>query len=146
MTRTLPHRADVVWRWLTDPQRLARWSPVVPDAPLTSIGARQIRERPDGDPVDGEVLAVDAPHELVHRWGDDVLRWRLTDSDTGCTLTLEHRMADRGPAPMNAAGWHVCFDVLEPVLAGADVPRRVGPDALAVGWEALRDSYADALD
>ena len=50
-----------------------------------------------------------------------------------------------GPPPMNAAGWHVCLDVLEPVLGGEDVPRRVGQDALAGGWEALRDKYADAL-
>jgi uncharacterized protein YndB with AHSA1/START domain len=145
MNRPLAHPVDVVWPWLTDPQRLTRWSPAVPDAPLTSTGPRQIREQPGDDPVDGEVLSVDAPHELVHRWGTDVLRWRLTATDTGCLLTLEHRMADRDPAAMNAAGWHVCLDVLEPALAGADVPRRVGPDALQGGWEALRDDYADAL-
>ena len=34
--------------------------------------ARQIREHPGDDPVDGDVLSVDAPHELVHRWGTDV--------------------------------------------------------------------------
>ncbi len=145
MTRPLPHSADAVWPWLTDPQRLARWSPAVPDAALTSPGPRRIREHPGDDPVDGEVLSVDAPHELVHRWGADVLRWRLKDTDTGCTITLEHRMADRGPAPMNAAGWHVCLDVLEPILSGEDVPRRVGQDALDGGWEVLRDKYAEAL-
>jgi uncharacterized protein YndB with AHSA1/START domain len=145
MTRRLPQPAETVWPWLTDPQRLARWSPVVPDTALTSTGPRQIREQPGDEPVDGEVLAVNPPHELVHRWGPDVLRWRLRDTDTGCVLTLEHTMADRGPAPMNAAGWHVCFDVLDPVLDGADTPRRVGPDAAAGGWAALRDQYEDVL-
>ncbi len=145
MTRKLPHRAEAVWPWLTDPQRLIRWSPVVPDAALTSTGPRQIREQPGDDPSDGEVLSVEAPRELVHRWGADVLRWRLTDTDTGCELTLEHRMAERDPAAMNAAGWHVCLDVLEPALDGAEVHRRVGPDASQGGWEALRDEYAVAL-
>ena len=145
MIRALPHPAAVVWPWLTDPQRLMRWSPVVPDEALTSTGPRRIREQPGDDPVDGEVLSVDAPHELVHRWGPDVLRWRLADTENGCTLTLEHTMSDRDPAPMNAAGWHVCLDVLEPALAGGDVPRRVGPDALDGGWEQLRDEYAAAL-
>jgi hypothetical protein len=55
-------------------------------------------------------------------------------------------MAEPDPAAMSAAGWHVCFDVLEPALDGGDGARIVGPDALAVGWEALRDRYAAALN
>ena len=146
MTRRLRHPAAVVWPWLTDAQRLARWSPVVPDAAFDAVGARLVREQPDDDPLDGEVLLVDAPHVLVHRWGPDVLRWRLTDTDPGCVLTLEQSMADRDPAAMNAAGWHVCLDVLERALDGSDAARIVGPDALAVGWEELRDRYGATLN
>jgi len=145
MSRRLWHPAAGVWPWLTDPRRLARWSPVVPDAPFDGVGARLVREQPGDDPVDGEVLLVDPPHVLVHRWGPNVLRWKLTDTDDGCLLTLEQSMADPDPAAMSAAGWHVCLDVLEPALDGADVRRIVGPDALAVGWEGLRDRYAATL-
>ena len=35
-------------------------------------------------------------------------------------------MADRDPPPMNAAGWHVCLDVLEPALVAATPARVVG--------------------
>jgi hypothetical protein len=55
-------------------------------------------------------------------------------------------MHQRDPAAMNAAGWDVCLTVLERTLAGEDVQRAVGPDALAAGWEALRDQYAEVLN
>ena len=145
LVRDFAHPVERVWPWLTDPDRLRRWSPVVPDRPFDSIGDRQVRENPGDDPVTGDVIAVDPPHELVHRWGDDFLRWRLTATDTGCRLTLEQTMRDRGPAAMNAAGWHLCLGVLDDVLNGVDTARVVGQDAVAHGWEGLRDRYADVL-
>jgi uncharacterized protein YndB with AHSA1/START domain len=41
LVREVAHPADVVWPWLTDPARVARWSPIVPDRPLDEVGARQ---------------------------------------------------------------------------------------------------------
>ena len=119
LSRDIAHPVEQVWPWLTDPERLRRWSPIVPDRPLDSVGARQVRENPDAEPVTGDVIAVDPPHELVHRWGDDVVRWRLAPTATGCLLTLEQSMRERDPAAMNAAGWHLCLDVLDGTLAGA---------------------------
>jgi uncharacterized protein YndB with AHSA1/START domain len=146
LVRDFTRPADVVWPWLTDPSRLARWSPIVPDRPLDEVGARQVHENPDDDPIDGEVLSVDPPRELIHRWGRDVVRWRLEPTASGCTLTLEQTMAQRDPAAMNAAGWEVCLDVLDEVLGGADSPRATGAAAAADrGWATLRDQYAEAL-
>ncbi len=54
-------------------------------------------------------------------------------------------MRDRDPAAMNAAGWHLCLDVLDGVLSGAATSRVVGEAALDHGWEALRDRYAELL-
>jgi uncharacterized protein YndB with AHSA1/START domain len=147
LERDFAHPVDRVWPWLVEPDRLRRWSPIVPDKPFDEVGPRQVRENPGDQPVTGDVIAVDPPHELVHRWGDDdVVRWRLEPTATGCRLTLEQSMRDRDPAAMNAAGWHVCFDVLTDVLKGADRPRAVGQDAMAAGWEPLRDRYAELLD
>ncbi|MDT5339481.1 MAG: hypothetical protein QOD90_4986 [Mycobacterium sp.] len=146
MERDFAHPPEVVWPWLTEPERLARWSPVVPDGPFDAHGPRQVRENPGDDPVDGEVLTIDPPRELVHRWGDDnLVRWRLTPTAAGCRLTLEQTMPQRDPAAMNAAGWDVCLAVLDEVLGGSDTPRATGPDAAARGWAALRDDYAEAL-
>ena len=81
-----------------------------------------MRENPDDEPVTGDVVSVDPPHELVHRWGDDVVRWRLSPTETGCRLTLEQTMRERDHAAMNAAGWHLCLDVLDDVANGVDRP------------------------
>jgi uncharacterized protein YndB with AHSA1/START domain len=78
LIRDFSHPVDAVWPWLTDPDRLQRWSPVVPDRPLDKVGPAAVRENPGDEPFDGTVIAVSAPHELVHQWGPDVLRWRLT--------------------------------------------------------------------
>ena len=44
---------------------------------------------------------------------------------------------------MGAAGWHVCFDVLERFLAGESIGRIVGPDAMKLGgWQRLHAEYA----
>ena len=145
LVRDFAHPAEKVWPWLIDPDRLRQWSPVVPDRAFDSVGPRQVRENPDDDPVAGDVLNVDPPHELVHRWGDDVVRWRLAPTDGGCRLTLEQTMRDRDRVAMNAAGWHICLDVLDAVLNGSDRPRVVGQDAEQHGWESLRDEYADLL-
>ena len=145
LTREISHPVEQVWPWLTDPDRLRRWSPIVPDQPLDSVGARQVRENPGDEPVAGDVIAVDPPHELLHHWGDDMVRWRLAPTATGCLLTLEQSMRERDPAAMNAAGWHLCLDVLDGSLAGAAPSRVVGDVALDHGWESLRDSYAELL-
>ena len=49
------------------------------------------------------------------------------------------------PAAMNAAGWHLCLDVLDGTLTGAEPARVVGEAALDHGWESLRDAYAELL-
>ena len=37
-----------LWDAITDPEHLARWSPVVPDRPLTEVGPALSREAGDG--------------------------------------------------------------------------------------------------
>jgi uncharacterized protein YndB with AHSA1/START domain len=145
MERDFAHPAEKVWPWLTDPERMRQWSPVVPDRAFDSVGPRQVRENPGDEAVTGDVISVDPPHELVHRWGDDVVRWRLAPIDTGCRLTLEQSMRDRDHSAMNAAGWHICLDVLEGTLAGSASGRVVGRDAEQHGWDGLRVRYAELL-
>lgn len=85
MTRDLPYPAERVWPKLTEPGELGKWSPVVPDRPLTSVGPATTRENRGEEPIDAEVLACDPPRELVHRWGpEQLLRWTLTPTAEGC--------------------------------------------------------------
>ena len=143
MTRSLPRPAEQVWPWLTEPERLAQWSPIVPDRPLTGRGPAESRENPGDEPVDAEVLEVNPPVELIHRWGDHSIRWTLTPTDNGCVLTLEQRFGEVEFAPMTAGGWHLCLAVLAVTVDDHPVGRVVGADADAYDWQRLRDSYAE---
>jgi hypothetical protein len=89
MERDFAHPAEKVWPWLTDPDRLRQWSPVIPDRAFDSVGPRQVRENPGDEAVTGE-------------------------------LTLEQTMRDRDRTAMNAAGSHICLDVLEGALGLRD--------------------------
>jgi uncharacterized protein YndB with AHSA1/START domain len=145
MTRDLRQPPELVWPMLTEPAQLSRWSPVVPDRPLASAGPAVSHETPGQPGVDVTVLACDPPRELVHRWGDHLLRWALTPVPGGSRLTLEQTFGAPDDAAMYAAGWHLCLAVLEVLDAGHDVSRVVGERARDYGWAELRDRYQAVL-
>jgi len=146
MRRRLGHTPDRVWAMLTVPEQLARWSPFVPDRTLDSVGPATARENPDNEPRPAEVLVLDPPRELVHRYGDDVLRWTLVPEGDGTLLTLHHTLDGSTPGSWIASGWHICFGTLAALEADAQVSRVVGNDAIDYGWEKLRDAYEHLWD
>jgi hypothetical protein len=75
-------------------------------------------------------------------WGKDI-RWELEALGGGGTrLTLWHNI-DRRFIAWGAAGWHICFDVLERLLAGEPIGRIVGAEAMKFGgWQRLNAEYA----
>jgi uncharacterized protein YndB with AHSA1/START domain len=145
MTREFQHEVERMWSKLTDPDELRKWSPVVPDRALTSTGPATARENPESDPVDAEVLVVDRPRELSHRWGLHVLRWTLTPTVNGCRLTLEQTFDDREERGSFAAGWHLCLAVLTAALDDREVERVVGSRAGDYGWQSLEARYLASL-
>ena len=79
---------------------------------------------------------------LEYTWGGQDLRWELEALGRGTRLTLWHTI-DRRFISMGAAGWHICFDVLEHLLGGAPIGRLVAGDALKFpGWQRLNAEYA----
>jgi uncharacterized protein YndB with AHSA1/START domain len=145
MTREYGYPPERLWSMLTDPERLARWSPIVPDRALDRVGPARSQESPDMPEVDAEVLVCDPPHLLVHRWGSQLLRWTLTPTAGGTTLTLANTLDEPDTAARNAGGWHLCLAVLAAGLADPGVQRVVGPDALAYGWQDIAGAYEKLL-
>jgi hypothetical protein len=46
---------------------------------------------------------------------------------------------------MGAAGWHICFDVLDHALSGTPIGRIVGPEAMKFGgWQRLKRCLREA--
>lgn len=140
MRRRFRHAPQKLWAMLTEPAGLARWSPIVPNRPLTEPGPATCRENPGDAPIDAEVLVADAPRLLVHRWGADLLRWTLAADGDHTILELRQTTGDRPGAVMLAAGWQVCLARLA-AEDGTDRERPTGQRALAYGWQKLHDEY-----
>lgn len=147
LTRTLEHSLAEVWSALTDAEQLPAWAPFKTDRDLTAVGAVRLEhiDMPEEDIKQGSVLEVNAPHLLVFRWGDDILRWELSDNGERTTLILYHRFADRKQAPSYAAGWHLCLDGLIGLLAGKRIPSMAGHNAYNYGYNELYAQYAKQL-
>ena len=69
------------------------------------------------------------------------IRWELEPSGGGTRLTLWHNI-DRRYIAWGAAGWHICFDVLDHLLRGEAIGRIAGGQAVNSGWQRLVGEYA----
>lgn len=138
-----------LFRYLTEPDLLAQWSPIVPDRPLTSVGPATSHETPGGPPASADVTSVITNQEVTHRWGQELIRWRIISAGNleadRCRLKIEQELQRPELASIFAAGWHVCLGVLDALLAGEEQGRIVGSDALEYGWRNLRRQYWESL-
>jgi uncharacterized protein YndB with AHSA1/START domain len=143
-TRELKHPRAKVWAALTDPDHLDAWSPFRPDRDLGRTGPAVLTME-DGD-TKANIVRAEPPHTLEYQWDEDLLRWNLEELEGGGTrLTLRHTMKDPGFLPKTAAGWHICLDVADRLLAGDPVPVIRGEEAKKSGWQELADAYAAKL-
>lgn len=144
LVRDLSHPPAKVWKALTDPEHLSAWAPFDSDRSLGTVGTAKLSTVGTPTPLvsETEVKRADAPRLLEFNWGGQELRWELEPlGDSGTRLTLWHNI-DRRFISMGAAGWHICFDVLERLLADQPIGRIVGPEAMKFGWQRLNTEYA----
>lgn len=145
LVRELRHSPEKVWQALTDPAHLREWAPFDADRSLGATGST-VKLTTVGAPTphvsETRVTRADAPRLLEYDWGGKDIRWELEPADGGTRLTLSHDV-DPHFISMGAAGWHICIDVLDHLLAGAPLGRIVAGDALKFGeWQRLNAEYA----
>ena len=145
LVRELRHPPEKVWQALTDPAHLREWAPFEADGSLSTAGTT-VKLTTVGAPTphvtETTVKQADFPRLLVYNWGGFDMRWELEASSGGTRLTLWTTIGRRFIS-MGAAGWHICFDVLERLLAGEPIGRIVGPEAMKLGgWQRLNAEYA----
>jgi len=145
LVRELRHSPEKVWQALTVPAHLREWAPFDADASLATAGAA-VKLTTVGAPAayasETKVKRAEAPKILEFGWGGGDLRWELEAVGGGTRLTLWHNI-DRRYIAMGAAGWHICLDVLDHLLAGAPIGRMVGPDVMKFsGWQRLNAEYS----
>src|SRR5246127_5284614 len=144
LVRELRHSPEKVWQALTDPAHLREWAPFEADGSLGTAGTVKLTTGGGPAPYFSEttVTRADAPKVLEYNWGGFDMRWELESLGGGTRLTLWTNI-DRRFISMGAAGWHICFDVLEHLPAGTPIGRIVGPDAMKfAGWQRLHAEYA----
>ena len=145
LVRELRHSPEMVWEALTDPAQLTQWAPFEADRNLASEGPVKMSmvATPNAPVFETRVKRAEAPRLLEYSWGAMDLRWELEPLGRGTRLTLWHNI-DRRFIAWGAAGWHICFDVLERLLAGEPVGRLVGGEAIKHGsWQRLVGEYAE---
>jgi uncharacterized protein YndB with AHSA1/START domain len=144
LVRELRHSPEKVWEAITDPAHLREWAPFVADGSLGTVGATvklTTVAGPKPTVSEARVTRADAPNLLEYNWGDFDMRWELEAFADGTRMTLWTNIGHRFIA-MGAAGWQICFDVLDHLLSGTPIGRIVGPDALKFGWQRLHAEYA----
>lgn len=138
LVRELRHSPEKVWQALTDPAHLGAWAPYEVHGNLLEPGTVKLTWVGTTTPFETKVTRVEAPKLL--EIGD--MRWELESIGGGTRLTLRHSI-DRRYISMSAAGWHICFDVLDRSLIGSPIPRIAGPEAMKfAGWQRLHAEYA----
>ena len=145
LVRELHHSPEKVWRAITEPEHLRAWAPFDANGNLDTVGGK-VKLTTVGAPsphvTETTIKRADAPRLLEYNWGGFDMRWQLEPLNGGTRLTLWTNI-DRRYIAMGAAGWHVCFDVLDRYLTGQPIGRIVGPDAMKVdGWQRLHAEYA----
>ena len=145
LVRDLPHPPAKVWRALTDPEQLREWAPFDSDRNLGTVGTAKLSTvgAPTPHVTETQVKRADAPRALEYDWGGGDIRWELEPLGEGGTRLTLWANIDRRYISMGAAGWHICFDVLDRFLAGQPIGRIVGPEAMKFGgWQRLNAEYA----
>ena len=140
LVRELRHSPEKVWKALTEPAHLREWAPFEATGALGTEGATvKLTWSVTGQTTETKVRRV----EFLRRLEYDDIRWELEVLEGGGTrLELWHDI-DRRFISWGAAGWHICFDVLDRMLAGDPIGRIAGSDSMKLkGWQQLVAEYA----
>ncbi len=139
LVKELRHSPEIVWQAITDPAHLREWAPFDADGSLSTVGAAvKLTWVGTGQATETRVTQADPPNIL--EYGD--IRWELEASGAGTRLTLWHSI-DHRFISWGAAGWHICFDVLDSFLTGRPIGRMAGAAAMHLdGWQRLTAEYA----
>jgi Polyketide cyclase / dehydrase and lipid transport len=138
LVKELRHAPEKVWQALTDPAHLRDWAPFGTDGSLGTVGTVKLTSVGTPTPLETRVTRADAPRVLEY----NDTRWELEAFGGGTRLTLWHNI-DRRFISWGAAGCHICFEVLERLLAGEPIGPIVDTEAMKFGgWQRLNAEYA----
>ncbi|MBN2981380.1 SRPBCC family protein [Cohnella algarum] len=134
--RRLKHPVAKVWAMLTENEKLAKWFSELSVDDLREGGVIKF-DMQDGTFEEMEILELKAESVLEYTWGEDRVRFELYPEPDGCRLVLIETIAKlTDHTPKDVAGWDVCLDVIEAVLAGRTI------ESSKSAWEIKYEQYA----
>ena len=125
LSRHLAHPPAAVWRMLVEPQAMAQW--LAPgQIELVAGGAVRIDFADSGTVIDSRVSAIEPGRLLEYSWSSGAeparpLRWELTPTAGGCTLTLGVGTPAGEDAAKACAGFEGHLDMLAAALEGVPI-------------------------
>ncbi len=143
LVRDLSHAPEKVWKAITDPEHLREWAPFDCDRNLGAVGTAKLSWLGAPQASETQVKRAEPPRVLEFSMGEQDLRWELEPLGGGRTQLTLWINIDRRFISMGAAGWHICFDVLDRLLGGQPIGRIAGAEAMKFGgWQRLNAEYA----
>ena len=140
-TRSLGHPPARVWRALTESEHIDAWFPASIEGERAAGAKLRFPFRNgEGPTLDGEMLVYDEPRVLEFRWQDELLRFELAAEGDGCVLTFVNTFDDLGRAARDAAGWHVCLELLVLRLDGQEATW-----SSESRWKPINERYIEAF-
>jgi uncharacterized protein YndB with AHSA1/START domain len=119
--RIYDHPVARVWAAVTDPEEMRHWfpSPEVRHDGRTGGSITVSGDPYSPDPKTSSILAWEPPHRFAFEWEDDELHLTLSEHARGCRLELVNILSTPGAGARNAAGWEMCLELLDRVVAGS---------------------------
>jgi uncharacterized protein YndB with AHSA1/START domain len=134
------HSVEEVWSWLTDNDKLPQWFSELRVDELREGGLIKF-DMQDGTFEEMTILELKPNSVLEYTWGEDIVRFELTQEQEGCCLLLIGKInALTNHTPKDLAGWHVCLEVIHALLDGRTIVSREDE------WKRWYEKYVKAID
>lgn len=133
------HSVEEVWAYLTDNDKLPQWFSELRVDELREGGVIQF-DMGNGTFEEMRILELEMYSILEYTWGEDIVRFELSQEIDGCLLVLIEKINTiTDHTPRDLAGWHVCLDVIDSLLNGYTIERKEE-------WKKWYDEYVQAVN
>ena len=137
--RHMLHSVEAIWSYLTNNDKLPLWFPELIVDDLRKGGIIKFAMQ-DGSFEELTIIELKMHSVLEYTWGEDIVRFELTEDSEGCKLVLNEKLKEITPhTPKDLAGWHVCLDVINTLLDGRKIANREDD------WKKWYDRYVEEI-
>ncbi|WP_042145206.1 SRPBCC family protein [Paucisalibacillus sp. EB02] len=137
--RLLDHPLKDVWEMITYNDKLSLWFNELHVVKLGLDGYLRF-DMGDGTYERMDITDFEENAVLEYTWGEDLVRFELTDLGTSTKLVLIEKVSKlTDHTPKDLAGWHVCLDVIAAILDKIEVENRID------NWKYWFEEYREQL-